>query len=124
MNDIPAPPRGRFLDAVERMGNRLPDPAMLFVLLLAFVWVLSSWLAGHDFGHIDPRTGGSLEVTDLLEPAALTTFFASMVQNFVNFPPFGVVLIAMLGIGVADHAGFIGAAALALTELFPADAAG
>jgi aminobenzoyl-glutamate transport protein len=110
MSEDLAPPRGAFLDAVERVGNRLPDPAMLFVVLLILVWALSSWLAGHDFGHIDPRTGGALEVKDLLEPAALTTFFASMVQNFVSFPPFGVVLIAMLGIGVADHAGFIGAA--------------
>jgi aminobenzoyl-glutamate transport protein len=103
-------PRGRLLDAVERIGNRLPDPALLFVLLLLAVWVFSSLLADSRYDEIDPRTGGALVVHDLLTPAALTTFLSSMVSNFVSFPPFGVVLLAMLGIGVADHTGFIGAA--------------
>ena len=103
-----------FLNRVERIGNALPDPALLFLLLLLAVWVLSALLAGVEFTHVDPRTGAPLVVQDLLSGTALTTFFSSMVGTFVGFHPLGVVLVAMLGIGVADHTGFIKAALRAL----------
>jgi aminobenzoyl-glutamate transport protein len=104
---LPAAPAVRLLDRIERIGNRLPDPALLFLLLLIAVWAFSWLLAGNDYEHIDPRTGGTLVVHDLLSASALTGFLANMVGNFVSFPPLGVVLLAMLGIGVADHTGFI-----------------
>jgi len=111
MSDTPAPqasPRlARMLDAIERAGNRLPDPALLFLLLLLVVWVLSAVLAQFEYGHIDPRTGTPIAVQNLLTATALVNFSAGMVSTFVNFHPLGVVLLAMLGIGVADHTGFI-----------------
>jgi len=100
----------RVLNAVERIGNRLPDPALLFLLLMLATWALSAGLAGLSFETIDPRSGEPLVVRNLLTGQALTTFMAEMVSVFVNFPPLGVVLVAMLGIGVAEHTGFIGAA--------------
>jgi len=103
------PPRG-ILAFIERAGNRLPDPALLFVCLLLVVWLLSWWLSGTSYTHIDPRTGAPIVVHDLLTGASLTAFLGGMVTTFVSFPPFGVVLLAMLGIGVADHTGFIRAA--------------
>lgn len=105
------------LDRIERIGNKLPDPAMLFVLLLVVVWLFSAALAGIEFGHIDPRTGAPVTVTNLLTGTALTSFFAGMVSTFVNFHPLGVVLLAMLGIGVADHTGFIRAGLRALLNV-------
>jgi aminobenzoyl-glutamate transport protein len=104
----------RFLDGVERIGNRLPDPALLFALLLAIVAVLSAWLSTLDFAEIDPRTKAPIEVKNLLAGENLTAFVAQMVQTFVAFPPLGVVLVAMLGIGVAEHTGFVNAALKAL----------
>ncbi|MEX2495986.1 MAG: AbgT family transporter [Woeseia sp.] len=104
-------PRGsrvqRALAAVERVGNKLPDPAMLFVLLLVTVWFLSWALSGVEFGVVDPRTGEPLRIVNQLSGSAVTAFFAAMVTNFVTFHPVGVVLVAMLGIGVAEHTGFI-----------------
>ncbi len=97
----------RGLDAIERLGNRLPDPALLFFVLLILVWLCSALAAQFTYSLIDPRTGAAIEVQNLLTGEALATFFASMVKTFVNFHPLGVVLIAMLGIGVADHTGFI-----------------
>ena len=47
----------RILNRVEIVGNKLPDPAALFILLLAIVWALSWALSGIDFNAIDPRTG-------------------------------------------------------------------
>ena len=97
----------RLLDRVEALGNRLPDPAVLFLALLIAVWILSAALAQFSVSHIDPRTGTPLEVQNLATPSQLTQFLSGMVATFVGFHPLGVVLIAMLGIGVADHTGFI-----------------
>ena len=97
----------RSLAAVERIGNRLPDPAVLFIALLVIVWVVS-WIFSYvDFNVIDPRNGEALQVVNQLSGTAITTFFSSMVRNFAHFHPIGVVLVAMLGIGVAEHTGFI-----------------
>jgi aminobenzoyl-glutamate transport protein len=104
----------RTLAAVERIGNRLPDPAMLFVLLLVIVWLLSWAMSGVDFDVVDPRSGESLVVRNMLSGAAMTAFFSVMVTNFVQFPPVGVVLVAMLGIGMAEHTGFINSGLRAL----------
>jgi aminobenzoyl-glutamate transport protein len=104
----------RLLDAVERVGNRLPDPAVLFALLLLVVMVLSAWLSTLTFEQIDPRSGVPVVVKNMLQGDHFTAFFSQMVQVFVGFHPLGVVLVAMLGIGVADHAGFIRAGLKAL----------
>ena len=100
---------GRFLDLVERAGNRLPDPAALFFLLMLLVWGLSWVLSGIEFNAIDPRSGQPIQVTNLLSGVSLTAFMAKMVTTFLGFAPLGVVLVAMLGLGVAEHAGFINA---------------
>ncbi len=99
----------RTLAAVERIGNKLPDPAVLFIALLFIVWILSWLLSAFTFDVIDPRSGETLVVRNQLAPSALTAFFAAMVTNFSHFHPVGVVLVAMLGIGVAEHTGFINA---------------
>jgi aminobenzoyl-glutamate transport protein len=110
---------GRFLNAVERIGNKLPDPAILFALLMALVAVLSWWMSGWSFSEIDPRSQKPIEVKNLLDPSALTALAAGMVSTFVNFPPLGVVLVAMLGLGVAEHSGFIQSALRALLSVTP-----
>lgn len=109
------------LDWIERVGNKLPDPAVLFVLALGLTWVVSAVLAPIQFTDIDPRTvvrdtsgqvisSAPLRVLNQLEGAALVRFLSRMVKTFVEFPPLGVVLVAMLGVGLAEHTGFIQAA--------------
>lgn len=115
-------PRGavaRALDLIERVGNKLPDPAVLFLLLMFVVWALSWMLSGVSFSEIDPRSGQPLVIKSLLEGTALTAFMSSMVNTFVTFPPLGVVLVAMLGLGVAEHTGFINASLRALLSVTP-----
>jgi len=99
----------RTLAAVERIGNKLPDPAVLFIALLFIVWILSWMLSGLSFDVIDPRNGAALIINNQLSGSALTAFLSVMVTNFTHFHPVGVVLVAMLGIGVAEHTGFINA---------------
>ncbi len=98
---------GGFLGAVERIGNKLPDPAVLFIALLFIVWLLSWLLSYVSFSYIDPRSGEPIVVINQLTGSALTTFLTNLVTNFVQFGPVGTVLVAMLGIGVAEHSGFI-----------------
>ncbi|MEL7185595.1 MAG: AbgT family transporter [Pseudomonadota bacterium] len=117
-NQAAAP--GGFLGTVERVGNKLPDPAMLFVGLLFIVWVLSWALSYLTFDVIDPRSGEALVINNLLAPRALTEFLSVMVTNFSHFHPVGVVLVAMLGIGVAEHTGFINSAIRSLLNVTPA----
>ena len=104
----------RMLNRVEIVGNKLPDPAALFILLLAIVWLLSWLLSGISFDVVDPRNGQPLVINNQLSGEALTQFFSVMVTNFSHFHPVGVVLVAMLGIGVAEHSGFINAGLRAL----------
>lgn len=110
MNTSTGPEAGitqRVLATVERVGNKLPDPAVLFIALLFIVWVLSWALSFFDWGVIDPRSGEPLVIANQLSAGAMVQFFSSMVKNFAHFHPIGVVLVAMLGIGVAEHTGFI-----------------
>ena len=99
----------RALATVERIGNRLPDPAVLFIALIFIVWILSWMLSYVDFDLSHPTTGEKIMVINMLSGDALTQFFSVMVTNFTHFHPVGVVLVAMLGIGVAEHTGFINA---------------
>jgi len=107
----------RALNAVERIGNKLPDPALLFMSLMLIVFVASWLLSGISFEVIDPRSKAPLQVVNLLSGAALTGFMSNMVNVFVTFPPLGVVLVSMLGLGIAEHVGFINAVLRALMQV-------
>lgn len=104
----------RALAHVERVGNRLPDPAVLFLLLLGITLLVSAALSMVAFDAIDPRNGEPLTVVNLLAGRQLTSLTSDMVTIFTSFHPLGVVLVAMLGIGVAEHVGFINASLRAL----------
>jgi aminobenzoyl-glutamate transport protein len=105
----PRGPLTRVLDWVERIGNKLPDPALLFLLLLFVVWVISAIVAPMAFSEIDPRTKQPIQVQSQLTGAAIATFLARMVTTFTSFHPLGVVLVSLLGVGIAEHTGFINA---------------
>lgn len=99
----------RALNTIERVGNKLPDPAALFLILLFVVWILSALLAPISFSEIDPRNGQPIKVNNQLTGAAIATFLSNLVTTFTSFHPLGVVLVALLGVGVAEHTGFINA---------------
>jgi len=99
----------RFLNFVEKAGNALPHPATLF-LILALLALAASWLA-HIMGAeaVNPATGEVIQVVNLLSRDGLHYILDSMVENFTSFAPLGIVLVAMLGIGIAESSGLIGA---------------
>ncbi len=108
------PKQSRWLDqalnTIERVGNRLPDPAVLFLILLIVTWILSALLSPISFSEIDPRNGKPILINNQLTGTSIATFMANMVTTFTGFHPLGVVLVALLGVGVAEHTGFINAA--------------
>jgi len=114
-----------WLDRVERLGNRLPDPATLFALGALGVVVASALALGLDWSVEKTVSRGGQLVHETVHPVSLLEadgFYWAlrhMVESFVEFPPLGVVLVGMLGIGVAERSGFIGAALKALMRAVP-----
>ncbi|MBX2980167.1 MAG: AbgT family transporter [Flavobacteriales bacterium] len=109
----------RVLDLIEKGGNKLPDPAALFLGLMLLIWVLSAIFSTFSFSEVDPRTGAAIVVNDLLTGKAIANFLANMVTTFTSFAPLGIVLVAMLGVGVAEHSGFINAGLKSMLKVTP-----
>jgi aminobenzoyl-glutamate transport protein len=109
----------RWLDRLERVGNRLPDPSLLFVACTLLAFAASAVLAGRPTGITDARTGAELRVVDQCTVDGVLAFATGLVRNFIAFPPLGMVLVAMLGLGVADHSGFISTVLKGLLGLTP-----
>lgn len=109
----------RSLDFIERNGNKLPDPAILFFILMVTIWVVSAFLSPISFSELDPRTGNPIQVQNMLTGTKLAEFLSNMVSVFIGFAPLGVVLVAMLGVGVAEHSGYINVALKKLLNITP-----
>jgi len=100
----------RFLAVVEAGGNALPHPATLFAILALLV-ILLSWVASlFELSVAHPTTGEIITPVNLVSIAGLHRILTSLVTNFTSFAPLGTVLVALIGIGVAEHSGLIGAA--------------
>jgi len=100
----------RFLDIVERVGNALPDPTTLFALSALAVIALSGIAAQFDLSVAHPTTGEMIQPVSLLSVEGLHRILTGLVTNFTSFAPLGTVLVALIGIGVAEASGLIGAA--------------
>lgn len=103
------PALARFLDTVEWTGNRLPEPATLFVILSVAVVLLSAAVAATGWSVVHPTTGERVEAVSLLSGDGLRRILTSAVSNFTGFAPLGMVLVALLGVGVAEGSGLLAA---------------
>jgi aminobenzoyl-glutamate transport protein len=109
----------RFLDGVEWLGNLLPHPVTLFAIL-AGLMILASGLFGGimELSVADPRPEGAagraedgmIRAVSLMNEDGFRRIFTSLTTNFTSFAPLGVVLVAMLGVGVAEKSGLLSAA--------------
>ena len=105
----------RFLHVVEWLGNALPHPVTLFALFAAGVVVLSGILGYFELSVVDPRPEGArgradnglIEVVSLMNAEGLRMIIMNLVRNFVEFAPLGTVLVALLGVGVAERSGWL-----------------
>lgn len=97
----------RFLDSVERIGNRLPDPLSLFAIAALFVIAISWMFSSLGVVVVHPGTKESIAVVNLLSAANIQRMFTDAVKNFTDFPPLGLVLVTMIGIAIAERSGFV-----------------
>jgi aminobenzoyl-glutamate transport protein len=117
----------RFLDVVERLGNLLPHPVTLFALFALGVVALSGLAGWLDWSVADPRPPGAagrspdgvIRATSLLNGAGLRRIVENLVTNFTGFVPLGTVLVALLGVGVAERAGLLSAGIRAIVLKAP-----
>ena len=103
----------RCLNGIERVGNKLPHPIALFAMLALLIVIVSAICAACGVsvtgelvvsGELKETT---TEVVSLLTKDGLKYMFTSAVSNFTTYAPLGMVLVAMLGIGVAEQSGMI-----------------
>lgn len=109
----------RSLTTVERVGNRLPDPVTLFIILILLVMV-ASWLALQmGASAVHPGTGDEIVPVNLFSEEQIRRIFTQMPRTFADFPPLALVLVVMLGIGVAERSGLIETALRAFVGSVP-----
>jgi len=135
------PPTARrsWLDWIEWVGNKLPEPVLLFAIL-AVVCVFASGIgamAGWSVQPVVPRLaeavepgakpainlvaqGDPIRVRSLMTGEGVYWMLSSMVRNFITFPPLGLVVVSMLGIGLAEKVGFFSAVMRFLASITPA----
>lgn len=98
-----------FLGFVEKLGNKLPDPFWLFVIIGGLVAV-TSWIGTlFDMQATDPATGDPILVKSLLSTEGISMMVGDAVENFVTFPALGLIIVVMLGVAVAEQTGLISA---------------
>jgi aminobenzoyl-glutamate transport protein len=99
----------RMLNVTEKAGNALPHPATLFLIfaLLALVFSWLAWLV--DWSAIHPGTKEEINPVNLLSTEGLHRILLEMVDNYTGFAPLGIVMVALLGIGIAEKSGLISA---------------
>lgn len=99
-----------FLGAIERVGNKLPHPGALFAYFAFGIILLSGLVAAFNVSAVHPGTGETVEAFNLLTREGLHMIMTNMVTNFTSFAPLGTVLVALLGIGIAESSGLMSTA--------------
>jgi aminobenzoyl-glutamate transport protein len=98
----------KFLTIIEKVGNALPHPATLFALFAFAIIIVSGIVSAFNLEVTHPATGELIKPVSLLTVEGLHMIIVKMVTNFTSFAPLGTVLVAMLGIGVAESSGLMG----------------
>lgn len=99
----------KFLIWLERTGNKLPDPLTIFASLAGIVLVISLVGSLAQFSAVHPLTKKTITTVNLLSVEGLQRIVSNAVTNFTGFPPLGVVLVAILGVGLAEKTGLFSA---------------
>lgn len=108
----------RFLIVVEWLGNLLPHPVTLFALFALGVVLLSGVAGYFEWQVADPRPEGTagrtedgiIRAVSLMNGDGFRRIIENLVTNFTGFVPLGTVLVALLGVGVAEKSGLLSAA--------------
>lgn len=117
----------KILDVVEAVGNKVPHPVIIFLILIAFVLILSHilFLTGasvtyqvinHETHEVETTTTAA---RSLLTASGIRDMYTRLVPNFMGFTAIGLLVVAMVGVGVAEEAGLINALIRKLVAVSP-----
>ena len=109
----------RFLNKIEVMGNKLPDPILIFIILMGVILVGSFVASLFNLKATNPVTGEVVEAVNLLSGEGLLKILTESINNFSAFPPLGMVLVVMIGIGIAEKTGYFETAMKRVIEVAP-----
>src|SRR5262249_26971337 len=126
-NEAPKTRMQRVLDVVERVGNQVPHPVIIFLILIGIVLVLSHvlFLAGASVSYqvINPDTHtvetATTAARSLLSTSGVRDMYTRLVPNFMGFTAIGLLVVAMVGVGVAEEAGLVKALIRMLVAVSP-----
>lgn len=96
----------RSLDIIEKSGNKLPDPVVIFISLCLIILFASFVTGKTGVSAKNPADGKVIEAVNLLTPEGIAKIISEAVNNFATFPPLGLVLVVMIGVGVAEKTGY------------------
>ena len=102
-----APAGKGLLGWIEAVGNKLPHPFWMFVWIIIFIIVLSAIAAFSGISAVDPGTGEVVRPQNLISGWGVRRFLEEMVSNFAFFAPFGLVLVMLMGVSVAERSGLL-----------------
>jgi aminobenzoyl-glutamate transport protein len=156
VSDAPKTTMQRVLDVVEKVGNKVPHPAMIFLILIAIVVVLSAVLAmtgtrvtyevfvpeapavetGDAPGAGSYNTGTTVTyqtmdekkyqiqtrtvaARSLLTAEGIRFLYSSLIPSFMGFTALGLMIVALVGAGVAEASGLVNALIRKLVVVSP-----
>lgn len=96
----------KFLNIVEKVGNKLPDPSILFFLMCLGLAIITWIVSLFQISVKHPGTGDTIAIKSILSKDGLMMILNDAVKNFSEFPALGLVLAVMLGVGVAEKTGY------------------
>ena len=115
-------PQKGFFYYVEKFGNALPNPALLFGILAIIVLLLSALGALLGWHGAHPATGDPIHVVNILSREGIHRILLETVTNYTSFAPLGIVMVALLGIGVTESSGLLKTAINGMLVKAPAKA--
>jgi aminobenzoyl-glutamate transport protein len=98
---------GGFLQWVERVGNKIPNPFLLFVYLIAVLMVASAVISWLNITAVNPTNGEVIHVKNLLSVEGIQWILPNVIKNFSGFTPLGSILALVIGAGLAERVGLL-----------------
>jgi len=109
----------KFIGIIEKGGNALPHPAALFGIIALVTLVVSAVGSMLGWEVVNPANGDVIRVVNLLSVEGLHRIMLQLVDNYTSFAPLGIVMVAMMGIGIAESSGLVKTAINALLVKAP-----
>lgn len=99
--------RGSFLKWLERAGNKLPNPAILFLIFFMVLALCSYVLQLAGVTAVNLKTNEIIHIRSLISAEGLDWLLTNLIKNYINFPPLGMIIVLTFGLGVASETGLL-----------------